>query len=50
MWLHFLQFYSPCIHGSKTDMTLEQLLLKWEEIRRGCAYSCSGQAVLGEKR
>lgn len=23
-----LQFYSPCIHGSKTDMSLEQLLLK----------------------
>lgn len=49
MWRHSLQFYSPCIHGSKTDMSLEQLLLKWEEIRRGRSFSCSGQAVLEEK-
>lgn len=49
MWWRSLQFYSPCIHGSKTDMSLEHLLHKWEEIRRGCSSSCSGQAVLEEK-
>lgn len=39
MWLCFLQFYSPGIHGYKTDMSLEHLLSKWEKIRQGCSYS-----------